>query len=119
MKHGAVAIATLVGVMALPAAASAHRYTAYVGSPGKAPATAPPGTELNQFFPAKIKVRKGDSVRYLNNAFHTVSILGRGLSRPPLALPDPTATYSGINDPQGNPFFFNGLGKFSYNPAVF
>ena len=115
-----VAALAAVGVLgALPAAASAHRYTAYAGEAAKPPKSAPPTSTLNVFQPAKLKVRAGDKVRYLNNAFHTVSVLGNGVARPPIAVPAPPATYSGIKDPQGNDFFFNGLTKFEYNPAVF
>jgi len=46
-------------------------------------------------------------------------VLGKGVDPPPLAVPDPGQTYSGILDPQGNPFFFNGQQKFKYNEAVF
>lgn len=119
MRRTAVALATIGVLGALPAAASAHAYTVYAGEPGPPPKSAPKGAELNLFMPNKLKVRAGDSVTYLNNAFHTVSILGKGVAFPPIAVPDGTATYSGINDPQGNPFFFNGLQKFKYNEAVF
>ena len=112
----AVAIGMLAGV---PASASAHKYTVYAGDAVKPPSSAPKGATLNRFLPAKLKVRAGDKVTYLNNAFHTVTVLAKGQAAPPLAIPDGTATYSGINDPQGNPFFFNGLQKFKYNEAVF
>lgn len=119
MRRTAVALA-IIGVLgALPAAASAHKYTAYAGEAAQPPKSAPPGTALNVFQPAKLKVRAGDKVTYNNFAFHTVSVLGKGVPFPPIALPDGTEKYSGINDPQGNPFFFNGLQKFKYNEAVF
>jgi len=121
MKRGAATIVALTAVLVVPASASAHRYTAYTGSPTKTPSSAPPTTQLNRFFPAKLKVRAGDSVRYLNASGlpHTASILAKGTPVPPVAIPGSTgATYSGINDPNGNPFFFNGRPKWIYNPAV-
>jgi plastocyanin len=118
MRRTAAAIAAL-GVLAVPASASAHKYTAYSGEAKTPPKSAPATTELNVFQPAKLKIRSGDKVQYLNRAFHTVSVLAKGASRPPIAVPAPGATYSGITDPQGNPFFFNGQQKFQYNPAVF
>ena len=115
-----VAALAAVGVLgALPAAASAHRYTAYAGEAAKPPASAPPTSTLNVFQPAKLKIRAGDKVQYLNNAFHTVSVLAKGFNPGGVGLPVPGATYSGIKDPQGNDFFFNGLQKFMYNPAIF
>jgi len=121
MKRCMAAGAAVLAVLALPSAASARTYTAYAGQPGfEHPAGTPEGTELNAFFPRKMKVRQGDSVKYLNHSFHTVSILGRlNSARPPLAEPEPSAPYTGVLDPQGNPFFFNGRARFVYNPDVF
>jgi plastocyanin len=119
MRRAVAAIAVIGAIVALPAAAQAHKYTAYAGGAGRTPSTAPASTELNVFQPARMKIRAGDKVAYRNFAFHTVSVLGKGVAPPPLAVPVPGATYSGINDAQGNPFYFNGLTKFQYNPAVF
>src|SRR5689334_17393426 len=120
MKRTAVAGLTAVAVLAVPGVASAHKYTAYAGNPGRTPKSAPKSTELNQFFPQVMRVRKGDRVTYLNYAFHTVSVLGKTAPAPALALPDPSgAKYTGIQAPDGSSFFFNGLTKFVYNPAVF
>jgi plastocyanin len=120
MRRTLVAMAAIGALGLVPAAASAHKYTAFAGNPGPAPSTVPDGTELNKFFPAKLKVHKGDKVKYLNFSAHTVSVLGKGVSYPPAAIADPTgAKYEGINDPNGQPFFFNGLTKFINNPLVF
>src|SRR4051812_35398514 len=116
-----VAVAAAVGlVVALPASASAKRYQAYTGNPSQPPKSAPDGTELNQFFPKKLKVRQGDTVKYASLGAHTVSVLPRGATFPPPIVGDPAGgTYTGINDPQGAPFFYNGLAKFIYNTQVF
>ena len=121
MRKGATAVAAvLIAAAALPATASARSYTAYAGDPSaKAPKGTPGGTTLNAFLPTKLKVRAGDKVKYTNFTFHTVSVLAKGAAPPPLAVPSTTETYTGILDPQGNPFFFNGRPKFQYNPAVF
>jgi plastocyanin len=117
----AAAMVATAGALGLPAVASAaHRYTAYAGSKSPTPPkSAPASAFLDEFFPGHITIRAGDRITYRNSTFHTVSTLPRGTRRPPLALPQPGATYSGINDAQGTPFFFNGMAKFIYNPQVF
>jgi plastocyanin len=112
-------VATAAVVLAVPGVASAAKYKAYAGEAVRPPKSAPKGTALNAFQPARMKVRAGDTVQYLNNAFHTVSVIGSDVKPVGLAGPDGTEKYSGINDPQGNPFFFNGLQKFKYNEQVF
>jgi len=102
-------------VLALPAGASAKQYKAYAGN-----LTNPQSQWLNRFFPAKLTIRQGDTVKYESRAFHNVAVLPKGASRPPLAIPDPAGgTYSGILDPQSNPFYYNGQPKFIYNTAAF
>lgn len=114
----AVAGIAAVGILAaLPAAASAKQYQAYAGNPKPA---SQPGTELNQFYPKKLRIRVGDTVRYSSLGFHNVSVLPKGASPAPLAAPDASgAKYEGINDPTGQPFFYNGLPKFTYNADLF
>lgn len=123
MKHrlAIAGMATLAAVAALPASASAHRYTAYAGTPVAKLKGLPEAAQLNTFFPAKLKVHAGDKVRYRIGAFpHTVSVLAKGATRPGLAGPvTDGSTYQNVLDPQGNPFFFNGQMKFQYNPLVF
>jgi plastocyanin len=120
MRRTAAALAVIGVVGALPATASAHKYKVFAGTPtAKLPATVPETTQLNRFYPGKLKVRAGDKVQYTNYFIHTVTALGKGEKRAGLAAPAPGKTYSGINDPQGNPFFFNGLLKFEYDAAGF
>jgi plastocyanin len=122
MKHRlAIAGMVALGVAALPATASAHRYSAYAGTPVAKLKGLPEAAQLNTFFPAKMKVHAGDKVRYTIGPFpHTVSVLAKGTTRPALAGPvTDGSTYQNVLDPQGKPFFFNGLGKFQYNPLVF
>ena len=121
MRGKTVVAAALTGLLVLPAASAARTYQSSVGDPALPPATAPAGTALNTFFPHTIKVRKGDKIRYTSQAFlpHTATVLERGAGPQPVAIPDPSgATVEGVNDPNGQPFFFNGLGRFIYNPSV-
>jgi len=120
MRKTAVTAVAFAGLLLVPGVASARTYQTRVGDPITAPTSAPAGTTLNKFFPSSLKVRRGDKVRYSNAGFHTVSIMGRGETPPPLAIPDPAGgTYTGINKPDGTPFGFNGRTKLIYNPAVF
>jgi plastocyanin len=113
-------VATALVALMVPASAMARTFDAWAGSPGKAPSGTPKSTELNLFFPATLRIHAGDSVRFRNNEFHTATFLGRKLKAPPLFSIDPSgASYAGINDAAGNPFFFNGKPKFIYNLAAF
>jgi plastocyanin len=107
-------------LLAVPATAGAKTWTAWAGAPGKAPAGTPKNTSLNVFLPSTLKIRQGDSVRIKNNDFHTASFLARGQKIAAAFTPDAAAaTYSGLNDAAGNPFYFNGKPKLVYNPTVF
>jgi plastocyanin len=116
----------LVVLVALGSAAqaSARTWTVLAGepNPGKPPAGVPKTVSLNQFLPSGLTIHAGDKVKFTTKAFHTASFLGtHSRSEFPLAFPDPAkTTYSGIpNDAAGNPFWFNGMAKFIYNPGVF
>lgn len=90
-----------------------------LGEQAKPPAGTPKGTTLNQFFPEVVQVNVGDQVKFTSRSFHTASALGSAKA-PPLFLPDATgATYAGITDSLGQPFFFNSLPKLTYNVAAF
>ena len=121
MRTGLAAVVAVGALAAVPSAAAARTYSAYAGNPGKVPSSAPPSTQLNKFFPATLKVRAGDKVKYASGFIHTASVLGRGVARPPLALPDPSgAKYPTLNDAAGQPFStWAGKPKFIYNPAAF
>jgi len=116
----ALVVAAALVTLVVPASAMARTVDAWAGSPGKAPSGTPKSAELNLFFPATLRIHAGDSVRFRNNEFHTATFLGKGAKAAALFTPDPTgATYSGINDAQGNPFYFDGKTKFIYNLAAF
>jgi plastocyanin len=118
-----LSLAAAVLALALPAAAHAATYTVSVGSP---PTAHVPGAfaaglfEGDGFYPGGLQIHRGDSVKFVGG-FHTATILG-GAKRAPLELvqPDPAhGVYTGIKDAGGASFYFNGLGKFIYNPATF
>ena len=122
MKKAVCALASL-GVLvfaqlALGGADQSATWNVAVGEQGKPPAGTPKGTTLNQFFPAKLSINAGDKVTFTSFAFHTVSYLA-GKRVPPLVGPAPGATYTGITDSAGQPFYFDGQQAFSYNLAVF
>lgn len=119
MKRGAAAVAAIAVLGVVPATASAHKYSAYAGNPGKTPGNVSPATQLNRFFPATLKIRAGDKVTYANQFLHTVSVLAKGQKRPSLVAPDGTNKYDTILDANNQPFFFSGLQKFIYEPTVF
>jgi plastocyanin len=115
-----LAAATALALLAVPATAGAKTWTAWAGSPGKAPSGTPKQASLNLFFPSTLKIHQGDSVRIKNNEFHTASFLAKGQKFPSPFTPDAAgATYTDLNDAAGNPFYFNGKPKLQYNPAVF
>jgi plastocyanin len=122
MKRAAVVLAGL-GVLVFAQLAfggsdQAMTWNVAVGEQGRPPAGTPHGATLNQFFPGKLQINAGDKVTFTAFGFHTVSYLA-GKPRPPLVGPAPGATYTGINDAAGQPFYFDGQQSFSYNPAVF
>lgn len=78
--------------------------------------TAPKGTTLNAFFPSKLDVHVGDSVTFKSASFHTVAYFPGKL--PAIVVPG-EGKLDGILDAAGQPFWFNGQARLSYNPQVF
>ena len=106
--------------MGLAGPAAARTWTVWTGEQTKPPADAPKSATLNQFFPAVLKINAGDRVRFVNQAFHTVTFMPSHEADHPVVLPDPEGgTYGVPNDAGGAPFYFNGLMKFIFNPEVF
>jgi plastocyanin len=114
-----VALAVVFGVFAVAGTAQAANWNVAVGEQARPPAGTPKMTTLDAFFPSRLTINAGDAVTFSSATFHTVTYTG---NTPPAALfvPDPAKSkYSGINDSAGDPFYFNGLAKFIYNPAAF
>ena len=119
MRRAAFAVA-VVGVVlfgvqfAYGGTNQAASWTVLVGEQTRPPAGTPKQTTLNQMFPARLRINAGDRVTFSSFGFHTVSYGGQPTT--PIFVPDPTkATYEGIDDAAGQPFYFNGLTKFVYN----
>ena len=113
------AIAAAVGVLAIPAVASAATKTITAGPPLQKP---PPGVpnyaDATQFFRTTVTVHAGDSVKWKFAGFHTVYFPKKGGKNVPLIVPDATRTYAGVLDPAGQPFWFNGQKQLIANPAA-
>lgn len=111
-----VALATGLALL-VPQTATAATKSVSAG-PSEHPHGMPEGGDVNQFFPAKIKVRRGDSVSFAFNGFHDIYFPGRGGTAEPLAVADPDSPISGVDDAAGNPFWFNGQPRLIVNPAI-
>lgn len=118
MRAPFVVIAAL-GALALAGSAQAASWKVAMGEQTRPPAGTPKMTTLNAFFPSRLVIDAGDSVTFSSAAPHTATYLGGG-KPPALLLPDPSkAVYEGIDDAAGQPFAFDGLPKFIYNPVAF
>jgi plastocyanin len=112
----AVALASATAALLVPAAAQAKTKTVSVGPPLATAKKLGDGTTANAFFPTKLKVNAGDSVKFVPAGFHTVNIPKKGDG--PFDLIIPTGQkVAGANDAAGAPFFFNGLDALSLNPG--
>ncbi len=100
--------------MAVPAAASAATKTVYEGAPPKAPAILQTTTTVNDFFLHKVTIHQGDSVKWINTAFHDVDLPRKGGKDLPLIAGHPPAV-TGVKDAAGVPFWFNGLPSLGFN----
>jgi plastocyanin len=119
--HGrvaAVALALAV-TLAVPAIAGAATKTVQSGPFGpSAKDFRDASGDGNQFFRRTVTIHKGDSVRWKNNGFHTVTFVQGGVEAPPLVVPDPANPITGSLDAAGVPFWFNGQPNISFNPDV-
>ena len=122
MPRSVWVIGAIVAVLAAAGPASGRTFTSFAGEQGQPPSGTPDGASLNAFFPATLTIKKGDRVKVISKSFHTATFLG---SANPLDflpfMPDPAGgTYAGVpDDAAGNPFYFEPLTKFIYNPEVF
>jgi plastocyanin len=105
---------TVAAACAAPAA-SAKTKVVFAGGPppqaGQAGSVKfPKDLDLNGFFGRKVAIHVGDSVRWVfsKRVVHTVTFLAPGDKRPALEQPDPANPYTGFNDANGAPFWFNG-----------
>jgi plastocyanin len=112
----AAGAAAAIAVLA-PSAAGAATHTVFVGGDGivrNAPAQFSP----NAFLRNTITIHAGDTVRWRFRGFHTVTVPVRGRRPPGFAVPT-GANVTGVLDPAGRPFWFNGvLPALGVNPQV-
>jgi plastocyanin len=104
--------------LAFGGADQAATWNVAVGEQGRPPAGTPKGATLNAFFPGRLEVNAGDRVTFTAFGFHTVSYLA-GKRPPPPVGPAQGATYTGISDAAGQPFYFDGQPAFEYTESVF
>jgi len=112
----AVAFASAAAALLVPAAAQAKTKSVSVGPPLAAAKKMGQTTTANAFFPSKLKVNVGDSVKFVPAGFHTVNFPKKGDGPLPLIIPTGQKV-AGANDAAGAAFWFNGQDSLSLNPA--
>jgi plastocyanin len=111
------ALAAAVGVLAVPAAASAATKTVNMGLPISAQKQfQSTGADVNDFFPHGATIHVGDSIKFNPTGFHSVDIPNKGAK--PLGLISPAGITSGVVDAAGAPFWFNGQPQLGFTPAL-
>ncbi len=135
LKGGRVAglllgLGALIAAIAAPAAAQAKTVTVYAGPPPNIAKLVPASAgmsksfkakynpDVNAYFPQKVTIHVGDTVSFIRGMMpHTIDIPPVGGSDLPLLVAG--ATVAGVNDANGNPFWFNGKApSLSLNPAL-
>jgi plastocyanin len=112
----AVAFASAAAVLLVPAAAQAKTKTVSVGPPLATAKKLGEASTANAFFPAKLKINAGDSVKFAPAGFHTVNFPKKGDG--PFDLIVPTGNkVTDAKDAAGAAFWFNGQDALSLNPA--
>ena len=112
------AIAAAVGVLAVPAAASAATKTVDMGTPiSSQKAFQKDFADVNDFFPHGTTIHVGDSIKFVPTGFHSVDIPRKGGSALALILPT-GQTIAGVNDAANAAFWFNGQSNVSFNPRL-
>jgi plastocyanin len=107
-------------LLAAPATAGAATKTVVAGPFGKANQKTYEAAlaDANTYFRRVVTIHKGDSVRWTINGFHSVTFVPKGSPPPGLLAPDPSTPISGVNDPAGQPFWFNGQPSVNFNPLA-
>ena len=112
------AIAVVLGMLVVPAGATAATRSVDMGTPPSAgKALGKYGADVNAFFPSTTTVHVGDKVRFLPVGFHNLDIPKKGGKA--TALFAPQGTVAGSADPAGAAYWFNGQPNFQFNlPAL-
>lgn len=112
------AVAAVLGMLLIPAGASAATRTVDMGTPPSAgKALGKYGADANAFFPRTTTIHVGDKVRFVPVGFHNLDLPKKGGKA--TALFAPRGTVSGSVDPAGAPYWFNGQPNLQFNlPAL-
>lgn len=125
-----LALSAVSAVLAAPAVAQAKTVTVYTGPPPSAAKLVPASARLsasfnakynpdvNAFFPQKVTIHVGDTISFIRGMMpHTIDIPPVGGQDLPLLVAG--APVAGVNDANGNPFWFNGkVPSQSLNPLL-
>jgi plastocyanin len=111
--------AAVAALVAAPGVAQAAQKTVHTGPPVKSQrAFEPYAANVNDFFPHRITIHAGDTVRFVSEpGFHTADIPARGQRAIPLALSNGKKVANAV-DEAGVPFWFNGQDEIGFNPAL-
>jgi plastocyanin len=110
------AIASAAAIFVVPAAAQAKTKSISVGPPAAAAKAMGQTATANAFFPSKMKVNVGDSVKFVPAGFHTINLPKKGDGALDLIVPTGQKV-AGSTDAVGAAFWFNGQDGLSLNPA--
>jgi plastocyanin len=115
MLGGSLALALVCGC---PVAAQATTKSVDLGPPRAAQkAFGSASADVNDFFPHRVTIHVGDSVRFVPSGFHTADLPGRRTRKLPIITPV-GQTISGSTDAAGAPFWFNGQNAVGLNPRL-
>ena len=115
---GPVLAAGAAVVLLVPGAAGAATKTVSAGPPLKSPPKGVPEyLDLTAYYPSKVKIAQGDSVKFTFAGFHNVLFRGKSAA-PALVVPDVAKPVTGANDAAGAAFWFNGQPTLKINPAA-
>jgi plastocyanin len=118
-KHARPLAAAALAVAVLAPAAAAQGATKTVDyGLANTPKGAPEEAVFFDFFPAKVKIRAGDKVRYNNNGGLAVIYSGPASQIPDFVVADPNAPVAGSADAAGAPLWFNGQPSPFINGAL-
>jgi plastocyanin len=76
------------------------------------------GSDVNAFFPGRITIHVGDTVRFVPSGFHSVDLPAARTRRLPVVT-SAGQPIAGSLDAAGAPFWFNGQSGVGFNPVLF
>lgn len=109
-------IAAAAITLVVPAMAQAKTKEMSVGAPSATAKKLGETTTSNAFYPSKLTVAAGDSVRFTPAGFHNVHVPAKGKGLMPFIVPTGQKV-AGSNDAAGAAFWFNGQDAMSLNPG--